>query len=81
MMGLGSCLHLPLLTALLLMAAGSLVPETGHGCTDDLLRMTQCGDCCGWQEAGVALELDDVTLWEEPTMLEGGARSGVEGQE
>ena len=61
-MGLGSRLRLPLLTALLLAAAGSSVPETGRGHTDNLLRMTRHGNCRGWQEAGVALELDDVTL-------------------
>lgn len=75
-MGLGSCLHLPLLAA-----AGSTVPETRHGHTDNLLRMRWCGNCCGWQEVGAAHELDDVTLWEEPTTLEGGARPGVKGQE
>lgn len=75
-MGLGSCLHLPLLAA-----AGSTVPETRRGHTDNLLRMRWCGNCCGWQEVGAAHELDDVTLWEELTTLEGGARPGVKGQE
>jgi hypothetical protein len=79
--GLGSRLRLPLLTVLLLAAAGSSVPETGRGRTDDLLRMTRRGDCRGWREAGAALELDDVTPREEPTTLEGGARPGVEGRE
>ena len=68
-------------TALLLVAADSSVPETKCGCTNDFLRMTRCGDGCGWQEAGAALELDEVTPQEEPTVLEGGARPGVEGQE
>ena len=68
-------------TALLLVAANSSVPETKCGCTDNFLRMTQCGDGHGWQEVGVALELDEVTPQEELTALEGGARPGVEGQE